>query len=111
MKHKLTCYKVTKTDLLVEADSLAEAEALVRENLVLDGLDTKLYVYKHGVQLIMPKQSTDEMFVEALVYPKYGKDDMDAITCGMCGEAIGWMDEDLPLPNYCENCGTKIARM
>ena len=43
MKHKLTCYKVTKTDLLVEADSLPEAEALVRENLVLDGLNTKLY--------------------------------------------------------------------
>ena len=110
MKHKLTCYKVIKTDLLVEADSLAEAEALVRENLVLDGHDSKLYVYKYGVQLIMPKQNTDGMFVEALVKPKYGKDDMDPITCGMCGEIIGWMDDDLPLSNYCDNCGSKIYK-
>ena len=110
MKHKLTCYKVTKTDLLVEADSLPEAEALVRENLVLDGHDTKLYVYKHGVQLIMPKQNTDGMFVEALVNPKYGKDDMDLITCGMCGEPIGAMDDEyFGRCKYCPNCGTKIA--
>ena len=110
MKHKLTCYKVIKTDLLVEADSLAEAEALVRENLVLDGHDSKLYVYKHGVKLIMPKLNTDGMFVEALVRPKYGKDDMDPIACGMCGEIIGWMDDDLPLSNYCDNCGSKIYK-
>ena len=56
---------------------------------------------------VKPKQNTDEIFFEAFVYPK---DDMDPITCGMCGEIIGWMDDDLPLSNYCDNCGSKIYK-